>query len=135
MLMIIVDDYASRCGRMNYLNLKFMNKKINFDLLILKKDETILSIIKEMRALSNLLYMKIEDRDKAMSYQRFKYQNTEVELDYFLYQMECMIDVEFDYMKQKIEKKKAETEKSNSTVVENRYETLNHEQKKHKKKV
>ena len=112
-----------------------MNKKINFDLLILKKDETILSIIKEMRALSNLLYMKIEDRDKAMSYQRFKYQNTEVELDYFLYQMECMIDVEFDYMKQKIEKKKAETEKSNSTVVENRYETLNHEQKKHKKKV
>lgn len=114
---------------------KFMNKKINFDLLILKKDETILSIIKEMRALSNLLYMKIEDRDKAMSYQRFKYQNTEVELDYFLYQMECMIDVEFDYMKQKIEKKKAETEKSNSRVEENRYETLNHEQKKHKKKV
>lgn len=114
---------------------KIMNKKNNLDLLILKKDETILSIIKEMRALSNLLYMKIEDRDKAMSYQRFKYQNTEVELDYFLYQMECMIDVEFDYMKQKIEKKKAETEKSNSRVEENRYETLNHEQKKHKKKV
>jgi hypothetical protein len=107
-----------------------MNKENYLDLLILKKDETILSIIKEMRALSNLLYMKIEDRDKAMSYQRFKYQNTEVELDYFLYQMECMIDVEFDYMKQKIEKKKAETEKSNSRVAGNRYDsTSNHDRK------
>lgn len=107
-----------------------------YDFVILKKDETTLSLIKEIWALSNLLYMKMDERNQAMRYQSPKYDDIWSELDPILYQIEHTIEYEIDCLKQQIEKKKAETEKSDLKVAENRNDsTLNYERKKQKKKV
>ena len=83
-----------------------MNKKELNDQLILKRDETALSLIKEMRALSNVLYKKTEDRNHAMHYQYLRPKCILSEIDYSLYRIEGILDAEIDYMKQQIEKKK-----------------------------
>ena len=100
------------------------------DMLILKQDETALSLIKGMWALSNLLYKKIDDRNHARRYQYLKYSDIWSELDPILYQIVSTIDYEIDCLKQQIEKKKEETEKSDLKVADNRYgSTLNHKRK------
>jgi len=105
-----------------------MNKNEIHDLLILKKDETALSLIKEMWALLDLFYMKIEDRNHAMRYQRLEPGDYMSELQFYLYRIECMIINEINYMEQQIEKEKGERDKSDSKVADNRYgSTLNHE--------
>ena len=87
------------------------NEKL-LDMLTLKKDETILSIIKEMWALSTLLYMKMKDRNQTMPYQHLKYDDVFSELDPILYRIEDTIDYEIDSMKQQIEKGKRRVRKN-----------------------
>ncbi len=112
-----------------------MNNDDLFDMVIMKKDETTLSIIKEMWALSNLLTMKMRDRNQAMRYQLPKYEDALSELDPTLYRIEEIIDYEIDNMKQQIEKKKAEErDKSNIIIAANRNRNqITKEEKQNKK--